>query len=173
MVFYLNHSATGPAVCIGLSGCRLFYTPFGSVMKPSFSLRFEIQSDLSQLAHAREVIRDFCCSNAQWPLTEAEICQIQLAFHEAAVNIIKHAYQNQCGKRMVIEGVCLADRIVFCLTHWGLPFDRNAVPLPVFDGKAENGYGLYIIDHCIDNVAYQCDKKGANSTCFIKKRPAG
>jgi len=148
------------------------YKPLSKAMKPSYSMRFEIQSDLSQLKHAREIICDFCRSHAHWPVREEEICQIQLAVHEAMVNIIRHAYENQCGKTILIEGACLMDRIMFRLHHWGLPFERASVPPPLFDGAAENGYGLYIMEYCTDSVQYNFDEKGTNIICITKKRKA-
>jgi anti-sigma regulatory factor (Ser/Thr protein kinase) len=142
-------------------------------MEPSSSTCFEIQSDLAQLEQARKFVRNFCCCNVHWPVKEEDICQIQLAVHEAAVNIIKHAYQNQYGKRILIEAVCLRDRIMFRLNHWGLSFERVSVPPPVFDGAAEDGFGLYIIDYFMDDVQYNFDEDGKNNICIIKNRTAG
>ena len=168
---YLNRPVTDAGLRTGfIAG---FYTLPDKAMEPSFSMQFEMQSDLSQLEQAREFVRNFCRCNAHWPVREEEICQIQLAVHEAAANIIRHAYQNQCGKRIVIEGVCLVDRIMFRLNHWGLSFERASVPPPVFDGTTETGYGLYIMEYCTDSVQYNFDEKGTNIISITKNRTAG
>ena len=165
---YLNRPVTDAGLRTGfIAG---FYTLPDKAMEPSFSMQFEMQSDLSQLEQAREFVRNFCRCNIHWTVNEEEIFQIQLAVHEAAANIIRHAYQNQCGKRIVIEGAYLVDRIMFRLNHWGLSFERDSVPPPVLDGTAESGYGLYIMEYCTDSVQYNSDEKRTNIICITKKK---
>lgn len=166
---YAIRSQTDGTACRHAGFCTLS----DKAMSPPYSRQFEIQSDLSQLGRAREFVRDFCLCNTHWPLTEQDIYSIQLAVHEATVNIIKHAYQNQYGKRIVIEGLCLADKIIFRLNHWGLSFEKASVPPPVLNGGEENGYGLYIMECCTDSIQYNFDEKGTNIICITKNRTTG
>ena len=153
-----------------IAGIAVFHTLSDKAMTSPFFRQFEIQSDLSQLEQVREFVRNFCRFHVHWPIKEEEIYRIQLAVHEATANIIKHAYQSQCGKPIVIEGLCLVDRIMFRLNHWGLFFERASVASPEFDGTAENGYGLFIMEYCVDSVQYNFDEKGTNIICITKNR---
>lgn len=163
---YSIRSKTDRTFCRHAGFCRLSDMAMG----PPYSRQLEIQSDLSQVKQAREFVRNFCLCNPHWRVREEEIQSIELAVHEATVNIIKHAYQNQYGKRIVIEGLCLADKIIFRLNHWGLSFQMASVPPPVLNGREENGYGLYIMECCTDSIQYNFDEKGTNIICITKNR---
>lgn len=130
----------------------------------------EIRSHLGELPKARGFVREFCCRNAQWSLGEEEICHLELAVHEAAVNIIRHAYGNQTDQQIVIEAHCFDDKLMFRLTNWGQSFDRNSLPPPVLDGTTEGGLGLHIIDCCVDEATYIQSEKGKNTVCLIKQK---
>ena len=130
----------------------------------------EIRSHFNELSKARDFVREFCCRHAQASLDENDICQLELAVHEAAVNIIRHAYGNRIDQRIVIEALWLDDRLIFRLNYWGRSFDRDSVPPPVLDGTAEAGFGLHIIDCCVDEATYIQREKGKNTVCLIKQK---
>lgn len=130
----------------------------------------EIPSSLSELAKARQFVREFCCHNAQASLDDAEICQLELAVHEAAVNIIRHSYENLTGERILIEALRSGDRFIVCLNHWGKSFDPDSVHPPSFDGEAETGFGLFIIKSFVDQVSYIRNELGKSTVCLVKRR---
>ena len=130
----------------------------------------EIPSSLTELSKARDFVREVCSVDAQWPLDEEDICQLELAVHEAIVNIIRHAYRDRIGQKILIEAHRRDDRLMFHLNHWGQSFNRKAVPPPVFDGTCENGFGLFIIDHCVDEVSYIQNDKGKHTICLVKRQ---
>jgi len=133
-------------------------------------LVLEIRSHLDELPKARGFVREFCCRNAQWSFGEEDICQLELAVHEAAANIIRHAYGNRIDQRIVIEAHWLDDKLIFCLNYWGCSFDRDSVPTPVLDGTLERGFGLHMIDCCVDEATYIQSEKGKNTVCLIKQK---
>ena len=130
----------------------------------------EIRSHFDELPKARDFVREFCCRNTQWSLGEEDICHLELAVHEAAVNIIRHAYGNRIDQRIVIEALWLDDRLIFRLDYWGRSFDRDSVSPPVLDGTVEAGFGLYMIDCCVDEATYIQSEKGKNTVCLIKQK---
>jgi len=130
----------------------------------------EIKSHFRELPKARDFVREFCCRNAQWSFDEEDICHLELAVHEAAVNIIRHAYANRIDQRIVIEAHWFDDKLIFRLNYWGQSFDRDSVPPPVLDGTAEAGFGLHMIDCCVDEATYIQSEKGKKTVCLIKQK---
>ena len=134
------------------------------------NLVLEIKSHLDELPRTRNFVRECCCQNIQESFGEEDICQLELAVHEAAVNIIRHAYGNRIDKRIVIEAYCLDDKLMFRLKDWGQSFDPDSVPPPVLDGTTETGLGLYIIERCVDEATYIKNETGMNTLCLIKRK---
>lgn len=139
-------------------------------MKRRKKLELEIPSSLAELSKARNFVREFCCRNAQGSLDEEDICQLELAVHEAASNIIRHAYENRMGQRILIEAYRSDDGFMFRLNHWGKSFERKSVPPPTLDGTCEGGFGLFIIDSFVDEVTYIQNDKGKNIVCLVKRK---
>ena len=139
-------------------------------MKRHKKLELEISSRLDELPKARDFVRKFCCRHAQASLDENDICQLELAVHEAATNIIRHAYGNRIDQRIVIEAHWLNDKLIFFLNDWGQSFDRSSVPPQVLDDTTETGLGLYMIDRCVDETTYTQSETGMNTVCLIKQK---
>lgn len=132
--------------------------------------RMEMPAQLEDLPRARRFVREFCKSDACWQLTREDLWQLELAVHEVAANIIRHAYGNRTDQRILIEIQVLQERLMVHLNHWGRPFIRESVPLPILDGTAENGFGLYLIERCVDKVFYECTPTGKNIISLLKRR---
>jgi len=130
----------------------------------------EIRSHFDELPKARGFVRQFCCQNVQWSLREEDICHLELAVHAAAANIIRHAYGNRIDQRIVIEAHWFDDKLIFRLNYWGRAFDRDSVPPQVLDDTTEKGFGLHMIDCCVDEATYIQSETGMNTVCLIKQK---
>ena len=140
----------------------------GMMQQPSLVL--EIKSHLDELPRTRDFVREFCCRNVQGSLGEEDIYQLEIAVHEAAVNIIRHAYGNRIDQRIVIEAHWFDDKLMFRVNDWGHSFDPDSVPPPVLDGTPETGLGLYMINRCVDEATYMKSETGMNTLCLIKQK---
>ena len=133
--------------------------------------RIEIQSQLENLPGARLFVRKFCKSSTCLELAEEGLWQLELAVHEVATNIIRHAYENRTDQRILIEMQTSKERIMVHLNHWGKPFIQlESAPKPVVDGLAKGGFGLYLIERCVDQVTYECTPNGKNIISLLKYR---
>lgn len=130
----------------------------------------EISSSLGELAAARDFVHRFCQNIPGGALPFASTGELDLAVNEALSNIMKHAYKGRTDRRIKIGAEAFADRVVFRLHHLGEPFDPSAVPPPSFNGSRENGFGVYMIAHLVDDVRYLRDERGRNCICLVKKR---
>ena len=136
--------------------------------KTPVRLKLEISSSLSELARVREFVRTFCCYDIKSLIDEDQVWQLELAVHEATVNVIKHAYHGQDDKPIQIEAHAASDQIIFRLNHWGGAFDRESVPPARRNGLREGGFGLVIIERFVDEVIYTCDEDGKSSILLVK-----
>ena len=84
------------------------------------------------------------------------VYNIQLATHEVCTNIIGHAYTDRDGARIQIELTLIKQprRLIIELLDRGRPFDPASVPMPTLDQPQIHGYGLFIIQSLMDEVAY-------------------
>jgi anti-sigma regulatory factor (Ser/Thr protein kinase) len=132
--------------------------------------RRDFSSDLHELAAMRAFLRQACEAVWDAPDDEEAIAQLELALDEAATNVIVHAYEREEGRpiEMVVEAG--ADRVGVGLYHRGRDFDPAAAPPPSFDGSREGGFGLYLIQQCVDEVRYLRDGRGWSGIQMIKER---
>ena len=127
-------------------------------------------SDLGQLTAMRAFL-DSACRRA-WAVEadDEQLCELELAAHEAATNIIRHAYEGQPDRsiHLCVEADDVTARVT--LSHYGRDFDPNAVPKPAFDGSRFGGFGLYLIGQLVDEVTYTRDDEGRFGIRLLKRR---
>jgi anti-sigma regulatory factor (Ser/Thr protein kinase) len=128
-------------------------------------------SELSQLAVMREFVGETCRQEWARPVDEPAIHQLQLALGEAAANVIRHAYEGQAGRPMVLMLETFADQIRLTLYHGGLAFYPKTAPPPEFDGSREGGFGVYMMEQLADQVAYFQEADGRSAVRLVKYRP--
>ncbi len=92
---------------------------------------------------------------------------LQLAVHEVGMNIIEHAYAQQCGGRitltLTVEPAAppASARLIIELQDTGAhSFDPAAVAAPNLDEPQEGGYGLFLVQHLMDEVSYESHAGG-------------
>ena len=132
----------------------------------------EIPSTLSQLVQARLFVREFCRALPAPGINAEDRSQFELAVTEAASNIMRHAYGGHSDKTICLEAEASAEHMRIRLSHWGEAFDPASVCPPRFDEEAEGGWGVFIIENCVDQVTYTSDEDGKHSVCLCKDRRA-
>lgn len=130
----------------------------------------EIRSDFQELRRARAFVRDFCREVPGARPSEESIGLMELAVTEACTNIMKHAFHGRNDQQIQMEAESFPDRIAVRLYHLGDPFDLSTVPLPRFDGSQESGFGVYLINQCVDMVRYYRDERGRSCIALTKNR---
>lgn len=132
------------------------------------SSSLEITSDHKNLEAARAFIAESCVDFHHSMIDEDEMHMLILAVNEAITNIITHAYNEEKDKRILISLEVYDNHIAVTLTHWGKAFDPTNEPPPSFDGSRDHGFGLYIIDNCVDEVKYIFRQEKGNAIILKK-----
>lgn len=104
----------------------------------------------------------------------ATIYNVQLAVHEACVNIVEHAYAGQPADRIQVL-FTINDHTPPCylaveLHDTGQSFDMESVPAPDLDDVHEGGYGLFLLHSLMDEVTY-LPQPGNNRWRLVKYLP--
>ncbi len=142
----------------------------GVAVRVAAHATLEIRSDLRELRRARQFVREFCRDAPGVPLGPESVSALELAVHEAAVNIMKHAYHGRDDQWIQLEGEAFPGHVSIQLHHGGDSFDPSAVPPPAFDGSRESGFGTYIISRSVDEVRYYRDDLGRSCVALIKNQ---
>lgn len=138
---------------------------------PQWFHQMEIRSQLESLPRACRFVREFCQKDPSRRLAGEGLWQLELAVHEAAANIIRHAYENQTDQRILMEIEAIEEGIMVKLNHWGKPFFQRDPPRkPIVDGIYKCGFGLYLIERCVDRVTYRCNPDGKNIISLAKQQ---
>ena len=137
----------------------------------------------------RELAREHCATLSSDPLglrkarrwimrlvleagfTPRDAHDLGVAFSEACANVHRHAYR---GRRDGRVGLCIAiedERVVVALAHDGEPCDPARYAPPDLRRPSENGYGLYLIASCVDEVSFEGTDSGGR-VVLVKRKSA-
>ncbi len=128
----------------------------------------EFPATMDSLEEIRIFVTEFCQKEVG-PLVEDTVHLMVLAVNEAITNIVRHAYGGRDGYHVQVIIEAAADEVIFYLHDGGLPFDPTGIPEPDFDGGKDGGFGLFIIQQCMDAVYYEHYDLGKNCLSMSRK----
>ena len=109
-------------------------------------------ADVSRMAELGEWLRARC---GVYGIPEQRTGSLELAVHEVAVNIIRHAYV-ETNDGWIDVHLAIDDRgLVVVLEDVGEPYDPRSSVEPDLSVPHEGGYGLYLVRELVDHVEYQ------------------
>lgn len=133
-------------------------------------LRRHFSGNPREISEMREFIRDG--SRLVWSDSSdgQAISQLELAVSEVASNVILHGMKSRPDGEIDLTLNTEADRICVTFSYSGCAFTPEAVPPPDFAGRAESGYGQFLIQQSVDEVHFSRDDAGLCTICLIKNR---
>lgn len=133
-------------------------------------LRRDFQGKPRLISQIRGFIRKGCCQVWNESSDFAAISQLELAVSEVASNIMLHGMREQPDP--LIELTLNIENECACVTfsYAGCSFTPEAVPPPDFTGRAESGYGQFLIQQSVDEVHFSRDDFGRCTICLKKNR---
>lgn len=111
-----------------------------------------IPATLAALAELGGHTRAFVLSCGQGD-REATAASLELAVHEVAVNIVRHAYEGRPGWIHVRYHLDSGDLVV-SLMDVGRAFDPGDAVDPDLRTANEGGYGLFLVRQLVDRLTY-------------------
>lgn len=118
------------------------------------------QSDTSQLAQVRQLVRSFF---AKCGYDENTSALLVLALDEACTNIIRHAYNHAC-KPIRLELTQLSDRVRLTLRDYGRTCHPSQIRSRDLEDIRPGGVGVHIIQQAFDHVKYEPKSRGTKLT---------
>ena len=107
---------------------------------------------LDQMARLGALVRGWVARCA--PSDQELASRLELATHEIATNIVRHAYAGTPGI-IEVELSCSPTELLVTMRDHGRPFDASGVSAPEPETPRVGGYGLYLADRLVDEVRYE------------------
>ncbi|HEY8293586.1 MAG TPA: ATP-binding protein [Thermomicrobiales bacterium] len=121
---------------------------------PTRELLFRFPASLQYLTAVRHAVHAFCVDSLASEAFEEQVYQVQLAVSELATNIITHAYRDRPPGTVELRAQGVGNRVTLDFYDSGKAYQMKPATLPDLERLAEGGYGSYIIEQCVDHVAY-------------------
>lgn len=116
---------------------------------------FDLPRRLDGLAPLRQRIAELLADQPE-EITHA----LALAAFEAATNIVRHTPEKLQAAPLTARLERHAGRCRIDLLYAGRPFRPDGAAAPDFSGRREGGFGLFIIEHLVDLIAYEAPLPG-------------
>jgi len=129
----------------------------------------EIPADAAALFLVRGLVERF---TARLGFAREEIDRMVLAVDEACTNIIRHAYHQEPGKRIMLTMEADEIRLELRIRDFGAPVPEDVHCLNCRDlnDVRPGGLGLHFIRSAMDEVCFEKPAEGGNVLRLIKRR---
>ncbi|MEE2676956.1 MAG: ATP-binding protein [Myxococcota bacterium] len=134
---------------------------------PLLDLRFPARAtELKPARHAvKEAVRGAGCS-------EAVARDIVLALDEACQNVIRYAYGPERAGDIGLTIEQAGDQLVFVLTDWAPPIDRESVQPRDLDDVRPGGLGTHLIREVMDQADFVDPPSGCGNVLRMVRQIA-
>lgn len=109
------------------------------------------EGGLEQMGHARGWLEERLSAER---VAAAEVDAVLLAFTEAYMNVLRHAYHGMLPAPLDIELCISPSEVEIVLRDKGQTFQPESATAPDPEELAEGGYGLFLIEALMDEVSY-------------------
>ncbi|MBC7967837.1 MAG: ATP-binding protein [Fuerstia sp.] len=133
-------------------------------------LRRQFQRQPRLISEIRGFIRKSCRQVWNESSDKPTISQLELAVSEVASNVMLHGMKGQPEGLIELTLNIENERVCVTFSYPGCAFAPQAVPPPDFAGRAESGYGQFLIQQSVDEVHFSRDDAGHCTICLTKNR---
>jgi len=120
----------------------------------------ETTSSMSNLTACRAFLRESLRAHPGLAGQGDVIDRIELAVVEALTNVVRHGCQGAHDRPLWLEIAFGPELCRITLRYRGEPFSPPEVQTPDPTRLVPGGWGLYIMEQCMDRVRYGCDDQG-------------
>lgn len=108
---------------------------------------------LSTDSRTLDALHEFLNHEVVWPdFSSTRRAEIITAVHEAATNIIRHAYGFREDRPLHVHARADEEHVWIDFYDKGIPFDPDTIAPPAFSIEAEGGFGWYLINRIADHI---------------------
>ena len=102
---------------------------------------------------------------------EAFSAEVVRAAQEAVTNALRHARPEDPEAPILVRAEVTPQELVVEVRYDGVAFEPDAVALPDLSTYPEGGFGLYVIEHSVDDVSYGIAADGRSLIRMVKRLP--
>ncbi len=130
----------------------------------------EIKADLDNLGQVRDFIEE---TSKETGLTRECAGELLLAVDEAVSNIIMHGFKSKSDGHIEVEVSHQPDALMVRIRDNAPLFDptKNRDPhleISPLERNAPGGFGVYLLNHLVDEIAYRVTDDGRNELSMLK-----
>ncbi len=120
----------------------------------------------------KEVSKDLIAALKGKGVEEDIIFDVHVGFEEALRNAMIHGNRNDPEKKVTIETQVTEEAVIISVEDEGEGFDPGKLPDPTLDENLlkEGGRGVYLINHLMDEVAYERGGRKVVMTKYFYKK---
>jgi anti-sigma regulatory factor (Ser/Thr protein kinase) len=131
----------------------------------------EIKADLDNLGRVRDFIE---ASLEASGLDQDSAGELLLAIDEAVSNIIMHGFKSSPDGHIELEVKQQPEALLVHIRDNAPLFDptRGSNPhleISPLEREAPGGFGVFLLNHLVDNIAYRVTEDGRNELTMLKK----
>jgi anti-sigma regulatory factor (Ser/Thr protein kinase) len=101
---------------------------------------------------------------------DEEVGRMTLAVDEACANVIRHAYGNRQGERIVLTFIVHKDRFEIRVRDFGTPAEPEDLQPRDLKDIRPGGLGIHFIKSAMDEVNYDAPADGGGLLRMVKYR---
>jgi len=101
---------------------------------------------------------------------EEDVGKMTLAVDEACANVIRHAYGNRRGERIVLTLTAREDRLEILIRDFGRPLEQKDLKPRDLNEIRPGGLGIHFIKSAMDDVNYDAPLEGGGLLRLVKYR---
>jgi len=128
--------------------------------------KYEFTAQPAELCVMREKVRSVL---ENLDCTKNCVDRLILAVNEAAMNVIQHAYGEEDGN-IQIEVLSAGHNVVFRLTDFACPIDKNCVKPRDLNDIRPGGLGVHFMREIMDEIRFQEDCEKAGNVLIMRKK---
>jgi serine/threonine-protein kinase RsbW len=106
-------------------------------------------------------------------LPESWVIELELALTEALSNVMRHAYEGAEDQEIHLALLVDERGVRLDIRDFGVTFDFESLGPVDLENPQEGGYGVFMIESLVDDVAREPGRPRGNWLRLTKLRPAG
>ncbi len=135
---------------------------------PTQAGTFKLISDSNELKPLREKLRPMLQKAG---FNEKDIESQMVALCEAVTNAIRHSYQGQAGKEILVTLEETPEKVVFRVRDYGQKIRLGEVKEPTLPPVKGGGLGIYFMKTIMDELEYNTAHAQGNELIMSKFKP--
>lgn len=120
-------------------------------------VELRLTSEPEQISAVRRAVESLCSDEG---FADCDACDVGLCVNEALANVIRHAYDHEPGRPIVVSAAVIEGMVEVRIRDWGNGINPAALPPKPHDPLTPGGLGLICLRRCMSSVRFEPQADG-------------